>query len=139
MRSQYSDKSQIYYDAAVELMDGKGNFSPIPHITYYCCMLRMFHIWYVEKQKSEIDLQRTEDGSYTKEVHNQLANNFKNFVAEKYKRIDITMASDFAKKLGALKKLRVKADYKKESISYQDSWKAIELCDSILKILKSLI
>ena len=139
MRSQYSEKSQIYYDAAVDLMKGSGYYSPIPHIAYYSCMLRMFHIWYVEKQMSEIYLKILPDGSYTKDVHNQLANQFKLLVIERYKKTDVTKGRIFEKHLGDLKKLRVKADYKNESISSDDSKKAIDLCDVILTILKSLI
>lgn len=139
MRSQFSEKSQIYYEAAVELMDGKGNYSPIPHIAYYCCMLRMFHIWYVEKQRSEIELKRLPDGSYTKDVHNQLANQFKLFVIEKYKKSDAAKGGIFIKNLADLKTLRVKADYKNESISHDDCRKAIDYCDVVLTILKSLI
>ena len=139
MTSPYSNKSQIYYDAAVELMNGSGNYSPIPHIAYYCCILQMFHIWYVEKKKTQIDLQRLPDGSYTKDVHKQLANNFKLFVIEKYKKTDRTKEGIFVTKLGALKKLRVKADYENKSISRDDSQKAIDLCDVLLDILKGVI
>lgn len=99
----------------------------------------MFHIWYVEKQMSEIDLKKLPDGSYTKDVHNQLANQFKLLVIERYKKTDVTKGRIFEKHLGDLKKLRVKADYKNESISSDDSKKAIDLCDVILTILKSLI
>ena len=139
MSIQYCEKSQIYYDSLLDLMKGSGYYSPIPHIAYYSCMLRMFHIWYVEKQMSEIDLKILPDGSYTKDVHNQLANQFKLFVIKRYKKTDVTKGRIFERHLGDLKKLRVKADYKNETISSDYSKKAIDLCDEILTLLKSLI
>ena len=46
-------------------------------------------------------------------------------------------AMDFASKIGQLKKLRIKADYKEEDIDYPHSCKALELAKEVRSILKS--
>ena len=42
----------------------------------------------------------------------------------------------FASKIGQLKKLRIKADYKEEDITYTHSCKALELAKEVRSILK---
>mgnify|MGYP002726879223 FL=1 len=44
---------------------------------------------------------------------------------------------DFASKIGQLKKLRTKADYEEEDITYTHSCKALELAKEVRSILKS--
>lgn len=139
MTSKYRNKSDIYHDAAVELIEGDGFYSPIPHIAYYSCLLLMFHIWYVEKHHSITELQTKDNGEYTNKVHVILANKFKLMVIEKFKKADKGKGDEFEKKLGALKTLRVKADYSNEDITRNECQKAIELSEHIIKTLNSLI
>lgn len=139
MTSKYRNKSEIYHDAAVELIKGDSLFSPIPHIAYYSCLLLMFHIWYVEKHHSITELQIKDNGEYTNKIHVILANKIKDLVIENFKKTDKTIGVEFGNKLAKLKKLRVKADYQDEDITREDSRNAIEISEKILKTLKSLI
>ena len=138
MNSKYRNKSEIYHDAAVELIKGDYLFSPIPHIAYYSCLLLMSHIWFVEKQHSITEMQTKDNGEYTNKVHVILANKIKELVIENFKKTDVTIGDEFGKKLAKLKKLRVKADYKDEDITKEDSQKAIEISERILSILNKL-
>ena len=138
MNSKYRNKSEIYHDAAVELIKGDYLFSPIPHIAYYSCLLLMSHIWFVEKQHSITELQTKDNGEYTNKVHVILANKIKELVIENFKKTDVTIGDEFGKKLAKWKKLRVKADYKDEDITKEDSQKAIEISERILSILNKL-
>ena len=99
MNSKYRNKSEIYHDAAVELIKGDYLFSPIPHIAYYSCLLLMSHIWFVEKQHSITELQTKDNGEYTNKVHVILANKIKELVIENFKKTDVTIGDEFGKKL----------------------------------------
>ena len=98
----------------------------------------MSHIWFVEKQHSITELQTKDNGEYTNKVHVILANKIKELVIENFKKTDVTIGDEFGKKLAKLKKLRVKADYKDEDITKEDSQKAIEISERILSILNKL-
>ena len=67
MISNYTNKSELYLDAADALMKSQdGHYAVVPHTTYYSCLLYMEHICYVVKGKTENDIRPIKkDGSKT--------------------------------------------------------------------------
>ena len=68
------------------------------------------------------------------DLHVGLSNYIKKELGKSTKPNSDRDINDFSKKYTDLKKLRVKADYKNESISWNDSQKAFQLANDILDI-----
>ncbi len=137
MTSNYTNKSELYLDAADALMKSQdGHYAVVPHTTYYSCLLYMEHICYVVKGKTENDIRPIKkDGSKTS-LHVGLSKYIKKVLGQSTKRNAHRDLTAFTEKFIVLQKLRVKADYKNESISWNDSQKAFQLANDILGILK---
>jgi hypothetical protein len=101
---------------------------------YYSCYQRMLHIWVNVWGKDIRDIQKLpkepKDGS-----HEQFINWFKKWLWENnYAREDRQMFDNIIE----LKKLRVKADYRLDSIEYQDCTKSQSYLDAVLKTLEKI-
>lgn len=134
--SFYKNKSELYMNTAELLLKSKdGHYVVVPHTAYYSCLLLIEHKCYIIDQKKENDI-RTEINGARLASHEGLINYMKNILAESTKQNAYTDMRDFVSKIADLKKIRVKADYKNENPSYDDSKKSYELANDILSIIK---
>ena len=138
--SKYINKSDLLMSAAEDINNdiNKCYFLVVPHSAYYSCFLLMEHLCYKVfgvNNKNEIknSVDSTQHGSHEimiTYVHNKMIQACTS-IEDKHK------AMDFASKIGQLKKLRTKADYEEEDITYTHSCKALELAKEVRSILKS--
>ena len=136
MTSNYKNKSELYLDAADTLISTQGGqYAVVPHTAYYSCLLYMQHICYVVKGKTENDIRPIINQKQI-DLHVGITNYIKSELGNSSKRNAYKDAKDFVAKYTVLKKLRVKADYKDETISLGDSQKAFLLAKDILVILR---
>ena len=116
----------------------KCYFLVVPHSAYYSCFLFMENLCYKVfgvNNKNEIknSVDSTQHGSHEimiTYVHNKMIHSCTS-IEDKHK------AMDFASKIGQLKKLRTKADYEEEDITYTHSCKALELGKFSIEVQKS--
>lgn len=136
MTSNYKNKSELYLDAADALISTQGGqYAVVPHTAYYSCLLYMQHICYVVKGKTENDIRPIVNNKQM-DLHAGITTYIKSELGKSTKRNAYKDEKDFVEKYTVLKKLRVKADYKNESVSLDDSQKAFQLAKEILLILK---
>ena len=136
MTSNYKNKSELYLDAADTLISNqRGQYAVVPHSAYYSCFLYMEHVCYVVNGKKEKEIRPIINKKQI-DLHVGLSNYIKKELGKSTKPNSDRDINDFSKKYTDLKKLRVKADYKNESISWNDSQKAFQLANDILDILK---
>ena len=136
MTSNYTNKSELYLDAADTLISNqRGQYAVVPHSAYYSCLLYMEHVCYVVNGKKEKEIRPIINKKQI-DLHVGLSNYIKKELGKSTKPNSDRDINDFSKKYTDLKKLRVKADYKNESISWNDSQKAFQLANDILDILK---
>lgn len=136
MTSYYKNKSELYLDAADALMKSQnGHYAVVPHTAYYSCLLLIEHKCYIDDKKTEDDI-RPEVNGVRPALHEALIGYMKCELSKSTKQYAYRDMKDFTSKITDLKKLRVKADYKNESVSFDDSRKSLELANDILDILK---
>lgn len=136
MTSNYKNKSELYLDAADTLISNqRGQYAVVPHSAYYSYLLYMEHVCYVVNGKTEKEIRPIINKKQI-DLHVGLSNYIKKELGKSTKPNSDRDINDFSKKYTDLKKLRVKADYKNESISWNDSQKAFQLANDILDILK---
>ena len=136
MSSNYKNKSELYLDAADTLISAqRGQYAVVPHTTYYSCLLYMEHICYVANGKTEKDIRPIINGKQI-DLHTGLSRYIKYVLGKSTKPYAHKDLNGFVEMYTDLKKLRVKADYLDESISWDDSQKAFQLANDILGILK---
>ena len=136
MTSNYKNKSELYLDAADTLVKlQQGQYAVVPHSAYYSCLLYMEHVCYVVNRKTEKGIRPIINDKQIN-LHVGLSSFIEKELGKSTKPNSNKDVNDFSKKYTDLKKLRVKADYKNESISWNDSQKAFQLANDILDILK---
>lgn len=136
MTSYYKNKSELYLDAADALMKSQnGHYAVVPHTAYYSCLLLIEHKCYVDNHKTEDDI-RPEVNGVRPALHEALIGYMKCELSKSTRQYAYRDMKDFTSKITDLKKLRVKADYKNENVSFDDSRKSLELANEILDILK---
>lgn len=141
--SHYEEKSEVYFKVA-NIIHGQQFFPAVPHDAYYSCFLMMQHLFYIqysedfEVVKHELNLNDTKEGNFngTHEVITE-------YLTRKFDSVAIDIVtmrnySAFKNKIGQLKKLRTKADYRNEDISKRDSENSISLAADILQLLKTI-
>lgn len=135
--SSYLNKSEIYLDSAKQLKES-GCYAVGPHCAYYSCFLRMQDIWYNKLGHTEFDLHTTPEGNYLGEGdHKLMINKLGIILLGSNDRNAKDLFKVFNDKIGQLKKLRLKADYKDEDILNKDCSNAIDLAEAIIPILKN--
>ena len=138
MTSYYKNKSELYLDAADALMKAQnGHYAVVPHSAYYSCLLLIEHKCYIENKKTEDDI-RPEVNGRRSALHEALISYIKCKMSKSTKQYAYRNMKDFTSKITVLKKLHVKADYKNENVSFDDSQKSLELANDILDILKKI-
>lgn len=136
MTSYYKNKSELYFCAAEALLSSPdGHYAVVPHTAYYSCLLWIEHKCYIDDNKTEQDI-RPEVNGVRPALHEALIGYMKYELSKSTKRNAYRNMKDFVSKMTDLKKLRVKADYKNENVSLDDSQKSMELANDILDILK---
>lgn len=137
MTSYYKNKSELYLGAAEALLeDSSGHYAVVPHTAYYSSLLLMEHKCYVVDKKSELDIRPIINNKQV-DLHVGLTNYIKNQLQASSKKDAYKDLRDFTKEIHDLKKLRVKADYKNENITLDDSQKSLDLATEINGILKN--
>ncbi len=137
MVSNYQNKSELYLDAADVLMHSQsGQYAVVPHTVYYSCLLLMEHKCYVVDKKTELDIRPIINGKQI-DLHVGLTNYIKGKLEKSNNYNAYKRMQDFTSKIRDLKMLRVKADYKNERVSLDDSKKSFELANEIISILKT--
>lgn len=134
MNSQYKNKSDLYLDAANDLINSQNHFMIVPHTAYYSCLLLIEHKCYIKDQKTEGDIRPVVNG-IRPALHDGLINYMKNYLSNSSNRSAHADCRKFVSKITDLKKLRVKADYKNEFITLGDGQKSFELAKEIIEIL----
>ena len=137
MTSFYKNKSELYLDAAEALMKvAAGHYAVVPHTAYYSSLLLMEHKCYIVDKQTEADIRPIINNKQV-DLHVGLTNYIKKQLQVSSKRDAYNDLRDFTKEIHDLKKLRVKADYKNENVTWDDSQKSLELATEINGILKN--
>lgn len=133
----YKAKQNQMFSTAKSLLD-KSDYICVPHAAYYACMQLVMFIWYYKLGKTEPELNQL--SSQNKQKSHNVLNNFAvNFIMQSNRassRIDSATVRD---KMGQLKSLRNNYDYKELDVSYDDSKKATDYADDIIKTIKKYI
>ncbi len=136
MTSYYKNKSELYLNAAEFLLKSQdGHFVAVPHTAYYSCLLLIEHKCYIVDQKNENDIRPEVNGTKPA-LHEGLINYMKSSLANSTRQNAYADMRNFVSKIADLKKMRVKADYKNENPSLNDSQKSYDLAKEILSIIK---
>lgn len=132
------NKSGILKESANYLHD-RGYYAGVPHCSYYSCYQLMTHIC-VEKMYKNCPEQMQGDLSSSPQknggIHSFVINKLERYVRENLQYDDF---KTFMNNVSTLKHLRIKADYQDVDISCTDSSQAINLSESVTKILKKIL
>ena len=129
------NKAEINCDSAKILHD-KGNYPSVAHCSYYACYQLIKHIWLYKLGKSEVELDALCKEKKREGSHEVLINQIGSYIKNSSNKNKIDDFRVFNNNLVALKKLRVKADYKDVNFDSIDSSNAISLSDSVIPLLK---
>ena len=133
----YKAKQNQMFSTAKSLLDN-SDYICVAHAAYYACMQLVMFIWYYKLGKTEPELNQL--SSQNKQKSHNVLNNFAvNFIMQSNRassRIDSATVRD---KMGQLKSLRNNYDYKELDVSYDDSKKATDYADDIIKTIKKYI
>ena len=125
------------FSTAKSLHDN-NDYICVPHAAYYACMQLIMFIWYYKLNKTEAELHQLSSHNNQKS-HNVLRNYAIQFIIQSNRssaKMDSTIVRD---KMGQLKSLRNRYDYEELEISYNDSKKATDYADDIIKTIKKYI
>lgn len=130
--SNLKNKSELNFESAMLLH--KNSFYPsVIHCSYYSVFQYMKHIWLDKMGKTEVELQILNKQITDKGSHEVLINQINSWLKDKGSDYRI-----FNNNIGALKKLRKKADYENVGIDSVISYNSIELSKQTTNILKGV-
>jgi uncharacterized protein (UPF0332 family) len=133
--SDLQNKAEINLDSA-KILHGKGNYPSVAHCTYYACYQLVKHIWLHKIGKSEDELNALCKEKKREGSHEVLINQIGSFIKNSTNKNKIDDFRVVNYNLVALKKLRVKADYKDVNFDSVDSSNALSLSNSVIPLLK---
>lgn len=129
------NKSEVYLDSA-KLLNKNYFYSPVAHCSYYACYQLIKHIWLYKLGKSDEELEALCKEKKREGSHEVLINQIGSYIKNSTNKNKIDDFRVFNNNLVALKKLRVKADYKDINFDSVDSSNAISLSNSVIPLLK---
>lgn len=133
----YKAKQNQMFSTAKSLL-GKSDYICVPHAAYYACMQLVMFIWYYKLGKTEPELNQL--SSQNKQKSHNVLNNFAvNFIMQSNRASSKIDSATVRDKMGQLKSLRNNYDYKELDVSYDDSKKATDYADDIIKTIKKYI
>lgn len=133
----YKAKQNQMFSTAKSLLDN-SDYICVPHAAYYACMQLVMFIWYYKLGKTEPELNQL--SSQNKQKSHNVLNNFAvNFIMQSNRASSKIDSATIRDKMGQLKSLRNNYDYKELDVSYDDSKKATDYADDIIKTIKKYI
>ena len=133
--SNLKNKSEIYLESAL-LLNKSYYYPPVAHCSYYACYQLIKHIWLHKLGKSEVELEALCKIKKREGSHEVLINQIGSYIKNSTNKNKIEDFRVFNSNLVALKRLRVKADYKDIVFDSTDSSNAISLSNSVIPLLK---
>lgn len=135
--SKFKSKGDLF-EATAKSLNSRDEYLAVPHSAYYSCFLLMKHIWHEVLNKSEVELEALissakNDPIKEKGVHSVLLNEISKF-------LDTTNISDIEKrnfraKLPQLKRCRITADYKDNTIDCEFA----DTCVSYMTVVRTIL
>lgn len=133
----YKAKQNQMFSAA-QLLHDKTGYICVPHAAYYACMQLIMYIWYYKLGKTESELHQLSIEERQKS-HNVLSNYAIKYILQSKKLDAREDGSIIRDKMTQLKKLRNNYDYKEIDVTYDDSKRATDYADDIIKAIKKYI
>lgn len=133
----YKAKQNQMFSVAKTLHESSG-YICVPHSAYYACMQLIMYIWYYKLGKTEAELHQLSQKERQKS-HNVLSNYAISYIMQSSKSGARMDGSNVRNKMIQLKSLRNNYDYKEIDVTYDDSRKATDYADDIIKTIKKYI
>jgi hypothetical protein len=124
--------------SSAKLLHNSNEYICVPHAAYYACMQLIMFIWYNKLGKTEADLHQLSSQDKQKS-HNVLSNYAIDYIMHSSKSSAIMDSTIVRDKMVQLKSLRNNYDYKEIDVTYNDSKKATDYADDIIKTIKKYI
>lgn len=133
----YKAKQNQMFSIAKSLHES-SDYICVPHSAYYACMQLILYIWYYKLGKDESELHQLSSKEQQKS-HNVLSNYAINYIM-KFPKSDAKVdGSNIRNKMLQLKKMRNNYDYKEIDVTHDDSKRATDYADDIIKTIKKYI
>lgn len=133
----YKAKQNQMFSIAQSLHD-TASYICVPHAAYYACMQLIMYIWYYKLGKTESELHRLSTEEHQKS-HNVLSNYAVSYILNSNKLNAREDGSTIRDKMTQLKRIRNNYDYKEIDVTYDDSKRATDYADDIIKAIKKYI
>ena len=133
----YKAKQNQMFSTAMSLHNS-NDYICVPHAAYYACMQLIMFIWYHKLKKTDTELHQLSSQNNQKS-HNVLSNYAINYIMHSDKSSAKMDGAAVRNKMIQLKSLRNNYDYKELDITYDDSKKATDYADDIIKTIRKYI